>query len=189
MRQGFRVIDSDTHVNPSLDVLLRYADADLRARLDDLQPYRRTVKVVRGRGDADDVETSSILAIKPVRLQRVAGEKPGPATPQGGDRGFLSGRTQMVTRQPITPHVAEDNARGRLRDMDLEGRDIDFIIPGPWAYAAPALAPHLAQGLYRAYHRYMAEYCAADSRRLKSMVLALATDPAWSAKVIEAHAN
>ena len=26
MRQGFRVIDSDTHVNPSMDVLLRYAD-------------------------------------------------------------------------------------------------------------------------------------------------------------------
>ena len=43
--------------------------------------------------------------------------------------------------------------------MDDEGRDIDFIIPGPWAYAAPALAPHLTQGLYRAYHRYMADYC------------------------------
>src|SRR2546425_265616 len=28
MRQGFRVIDTDTHVNPSLDVLLRYADAE-----------------------------------------------------------------------------------------------------------------------------------------------------------------
>jgi predicted TIM-barrel fold metal-dependent hydrolase len=95
----------------------------------------------------------------------------------------------MVTRQPITQRVAEDNARGRLRDMDLEGRDIDFIIPGPWAYGAPALAPHLAHGLYRAYHRYMAEYCAADSRRLKSMVLALATDPEWSAQVIKERAR
>src|SRR5262245_34510633 len=83
----------------------------------------------------------------------------------------------MVTREPITARVAEDNGAGRLRDMDREGRDIDFIIPGPWAYGAPALAPHLAHGLYRAYHRYMADYCSADSRRLKSMVLALATDP------------
>ena len=40
------------------------------------------------------------------------------------------------------PRVAEDNATGRLRDMDAEGRDIDFIIPGPWAYGAPALALH-----------------------------------------------
>ena len=44
MRQGVRVIDSDTHVNPSLDVLLRYADTDLRERADDLQPYTRMVK-------------------------------------------------------------------------------------------------------------------------------------------------
>ena len=85
------MIDSDTHVNPSLDVLLRYADAELARSIDDLQPYRRTVKAVPGRGDAEDVDASSILAIKPVRLQRVAGEKPGPPSAQGGDRGFLSG--------------------------------------------------------------------------------------------------
>ena len=99
MRQGFRVIDSDTHVNPSLDVLLRYADSDLRERLDDLQPYTRMAKPQPGRGDAEDVEAYATLSIKPVRLQRVAGEKPGPAAPVGADRGFLSGRTQMVTRQ------------------------------------------------------------------------------------------
>ena len=51
MRQGIRVIDSDTHVNPSMDVLLRYADTPLRERLDDLAPYLRKVKVSPGRGD------------------------------------------------------------------------------------------------------------------------------------------
>src|SRR6266852_3136755 len=189
MRQGFRVIDSDTHVNPSLDVLLQYADASLRDHMDDLRPYMRKVKPGMGRGDAEDRAESTILAVKHLRYQRVAGEKPSASTDRGGDRGFLSGRTHMVTRQPIAARVAEDNARGRLQDMDTEGRDIDFIIPGPWAYGAPALAPHLAQGLYRAYHRYMADYCAADSRRLKSMILALATDPVWSAQVIKEHAR
>ena len=43
----------------------------------------------------------------------------------------------MVTRQPITARVSEDNSRGRLQDMDTEGRDIDFIIPGTWAFALP----------------------------------------------------
>lgn len=189
MRQGYRVIDSDTHVNPSLDVLLRYADKELRDRIDDLRPYTQTVKPRPGQGDAEDVESYAILSIKPVRLTRVAGERASQTAEAGGDRGFLSGRTQMVARQPITVRVAEDNGQGRLRDMDQEGRDIDFIIPGPWAYGAPALAPHLAQGLYRAYHRYMADYCAPDTRRLKSMVLALATDPAWSAQVIKEHAR
>jgi len=111
MRQGFRVIDSDTHVNPSLDVLLRYADKDLERRIDDLQPYRRTVKTVPGRGDAEDVGSSTILSVKPVRLQRVAGQKSAPATHADGDRGFLSGRTQMATRQPITSRVAEEELR------------------------------------------------------------------------------
>jgi predicted TIM-barrel fold metal-dependent hydrolase len=189
MRQGFRVIDADTHVNPSLDVLLRYADKDLRDHVDDLKPYTRMAKPRHGQGDAEDVDTYTLLSIKPLRLQRVAGEKPGPTREQGADRGFLSGRTQMVTRQPITPRVAEDNAQGRLQDMDQEGRDIDFIIPGTWAYGAPALAPHLATGLVRAYHRYMAEYCAADARRLKSMILALASEPAWSAQLIKEHAR
>ena len=101
MRQGYRIIDSDTHVNPSLDVLLRYADAELREHVSELAPYRKTVKPVTGRGDAEDVEASDILTIKPVRLQRVAGEKPKPPAAVAGGVGFLSGRTQMVTRVPI----------------------------------------------------------------------------------------
>ena len=190
MRQGFRVIDTDTHVNPSLDVLLRYADKSLNAQLGDLQPYMRKVKPQRGRGDAEDQEQSTVLSIKPLRYERVAGEKAGAIPPApAGATGFLSGRTHMVTRQPIAARVAEDNARGRLQDMDTEGRDIDFIIPGTWAYGAPALAPHLVRGLYNAYHRYMADYCAADSRRLKSMILAPASDPAWAAQVIKEHAK
>ena len=184
MRQGIRVIDSDTHVNPSMDVLLRYADPPLRERMIDLAPYLRKVKVSPGRGDAEDQGQATILSIKQLRYSRVAGAKPSAATGAEGERGFLSARTHMVTRRPITARVAEDNARGRLADMDTEGRDIDFIIPGPWAYGAPALASHLTRGLVDAYHRYMADYCAANPRRLKSMVLAPATDPAASARAI-----
>lgn len=185
MRQGFRVIDTDTHVNPSLDVLLRYADKALRDCMDELKPYTRQVKPRPGQGDAEDLEEITTLTIKPLRYQRVAGEKLGAPTATAGDRGFLSGRTHMAARQPIAVGAAEDNAKGRLQDMDTEGRDIDFIIPGPWAFGAPALPPHLTRGLYSAYHRYMADYCSADSRRLKSMVLAPANDPAWSAQIIK----
>src|SRR5262245_24432148 len=189
MRQGFRVIDTDTHVNPTLNVLLRYADRALQECMDELKPYMRTVKPRPGQGAAEGQDTAAMLTIRPLRYQRVAGEKLGVPTDPGGDRGFLSGRTHMVTRLPITARVADDNARGRLQDMDTEGRDIDFIIPGTWAFGAPALAPHLFRGLYGAYHRYMAEYCAADSRRLKSMVLAPANDPAWGGEAIRENAQ
>ncbi len=189
MRQGFHVIDSDTHVNPSLDVLLRYADKALQEQLHELQPYMRKVKPQPGRGDAEDQDDYTVLTIKPLRYQRVAGEKPGAPSETQGATGFLSGRTQMVTRQRIAVRAAEDNATGRLQDMDTEGRDIDFMVPGTWAFGAVTLAPHLFKGLYRAYHRYMADFCAADARRLKSMILAPANAPAWAADIIRAHAH
>lgn len=189
MRQGFRIVDADTHINPSMDVLLRYADQTLRDQMDDLKPYMRQVQPRSGRGDAEDQETYTTLSIKPLRNHRVAGTKSGADTGPGGTPDFLSGRTQMVTRKPITARTAEDNATGRLGDMDIEGRDIDFLIPGTWAYGAPNLAPHLFRGLYSAYHRYIADYCAADARRLKSMVLAPGNDPDWAARAIKQHAS
>ena len=188
MRQGYRVIDVDTHVNPSMNVLLRYSDKELRDSMDDLKPYLRQVTPRPDQGDAEDQEEISILVIAPIRYQRVAGQKPPQSQDTSGSHN-LAGRTHMANRAPIAVGVAEDNAQGRLKDMDTEGRDIDFIIPGPWAYGAPALPTHLELGLYRAYHRYMSEYCSADPKRLKSMVLAPATDPEWGAKAIREHAK
>lgn len=173
MRQGFRVIDADTHVYPALDVLLRYADKELLDRADELLPYTR-----------QEGEHTS-LSIAPIRYNRVAGSREAAAVQiQAGAANNLAGRTRMRTSKPITPEVAETNALGRLADMDEEGADLDFIIAGPWAYAAPALSRDLMLGLYRAYHRYMAEYCSADPRRLKSHIIAPGSDPEWSARTI-----
>src|SRR4030095_11994119 len=40
MRDGLRVYDADTHVNPAAEVLEQYVDPSFRPRLDDLAPYR-----------------------------------------------------------------------------------------------------------------------------------------------------
>jgi len=146
MRQGLRVIDVDTHLNPSLDVLLRYADVELKGRLEELKPYTRIVKPRVGQGDP-----------------------------------------QMVNRVPIASGVSDDNSVARLKDMDTEGRDIDFIIPGTWAYGAPDLGVSLTRCLYRAYHRFMADYCSADPRRLKSMIAVNGADPDEGAKTIREY--
>ena len=165
MRQGFRVIDSDTHVNPSFDVLLRYADQTFRDQMDDLKPYMRTVKPRPGQGDAEDQDSYTILSVKPLRLQRVAGEKLAPAKEQSGDRGFLSGRTQMVTRKPLTP-ASRRITHGRLRIWTPKAGISTSSSRGPGPMALPPGQP-LTRGLVRAYHRYMADYCAADARRHK----------------------
>src|SRR5438094_9425378 len=115
MRQGFRVIDSDTHVNPSLDVLLRYADKELQQRIDDLQPYRRTVKTVSGRGDAEDVGSATILSLNPPRLQRVSAANAAPAAAAYGPPRLLFGPAPRRTPNPNTPRLAETQQPARHR--------------------------------------------------------------------------
>jgi hypothetical protein len=40
MKEGFRVYDTDTHIDPGADVLEKYVDPSFRPRLDDLAPYQ-----------------------------------------------------------------------------------------------------------------------------------------------------
>jgi len=58
--------------------------------------------------------------------------------------------------------VEDENAEGRLHDMDLEGRDLDFIFRDLATSLTGLYAKDitLAEGLYRAYHRYIRDYCA-----------------------------
>ena len=40
MKNGYRVFDADTHVNPAAEVLERYVDPGFRPRLAELAQYR-----------------------------------------------------------------------------------------------------------------------------------------------------
>lgn len=41
MRNGFRIVDIDTHVNPSYDTLVKYLDPSARARVDEYADEER----------------------------------------------------------------------------------------------------------------------------------------------------
>src|ERR1700730_15576149 len=47
MRNGQRVYDADTHLQPAVETLERYFDRDLRERLPDLEPYKVPIKIGR----------------------------------------------------------------------------------------------------------------------------------------------
>lgn len=184
MRNGYRAIDVDTHVTPSLEVLMRYADQELRDRQDELKPYIRVLKPTPGRGHPET--DYSILRINPYPYDRVIGQKPGvkPEATGAGSKGALEGRVDNLAKKPVHVNVQHDNSVGRLADMDLEGVDVDFILPSTWACGSTALDLGLAKALYRAYHRYMQDYCSADHRRLKGLIIAPAADPTWAAATI-----
>ena len=46
MKNGYKVIDMDTHVNPGYEILIKYLDPSFRPRLAEIAPYVR--KVNRG---------------------------------------------------------------------------------------------------------------------------------------------
>jgi len=184
VRNGYRVIDVDTHVTPSLEVMLRYADGKLLARQDELKPYTRRLTPVPGRGHpATDYE---VIRVNPRPYKRVAGMKAdAPAASEAGGKGALEGRVENIATGQPRDGIQHDNSAGRLLDMDVEGVDIDVLIPAPWAPGSTALDLDIARGLYDAYHRYQTDYCSADPRRLKGLVLVPGADPDYAVRAIK----
>jgi hypothetical protein len=41
MKKGYKVIDMDTHVGPSFDVLCEYVDPSFRPRLQEMEQYKQ----------------------------------------------------------------------------------------------------------------------------------------------------
>src|SRR5215467_924984 len=176
MRNGFRIVDIDTHVNPSYDTLVKYLDPSARARVEELRPFVRTRSA--------DGTSMRVLHVAPYPFDRFPGEAPQEAMVVAGGKGALEGRVTRSSshhRVPPADGVQDENADGRIKDMDTEGRDVDFLIPGTWATAASGLSDvTLTEALYRSYHNYIGEYCQAYPSRLKSMVLVPGGDVKWA---------
>jgi uncharacterized protein len=177
MRDGYRIIDTDTHVGPTVDVLYEYGSDALAARRGDLVPYERQFRDGIG------------LSINPYPYKRRMGEKATAAEAERGAAPSLKGAVGSNRVEEPEPDVSQRNAVGRLQDMDREGRDVDLIIPGTFSTAATALDDELAKELYSAYHRYIVDYCSADPMRLRATILAPAVDPEWAANEIRALAG
>ena len=178
MRQGYRVIDTDTHVTPSLEVLQRYANKATKDRWDEMKPYMRTMRSPEGRGHPKEPWTT--IKVNPIPYDRVAGERPVTEKVEKGGAGALEGRVQNIAREKMSERIQHDNSVDRLKDMDKEGVDVNVLFPGTWACAASSFSPSLTTGLYDAYHGYMADFCSADTKRLKGLMLASGGDVQWT---------
>ena len=185
MRDGYKVIDMDTHVQPSMEVLAKYVEPSFRPRMDELKPYHRA------RTGADGV-TRTGITVGAIPYDRFPGVTPKAEDDKAtaGGRGALDGRTVGMHRAKAHPEVEHEDSKGRIIDMDLEGRDIDFIFPGTWP-ATMTGCPDvtLAEGLYRGYHHYMRAYTAEAPDRLVTCMQVTAADPEWTCSEIREFAN
>jgi hypothetical protein len=118
MKDGYKVIDMDTHVNPSIEVLEKYVDPGFRPRLVELKPYYSVRQRARPDGT---IQTSKTITVAPIPYDRFPGEAPRAehtvAVP--GARTALEGRVITHHRIAVQQGADEENAAGRIADMDL----------------------------------------------------------------------
>ena len=161
MKDGFSIWDTDTHVRPSLESLEPYYDATFRARLSEIERYKRV--------NQRDVEgmvvgTHSYSFGNNVPYDRFLGEA-------GPEEGRRRGSKFMGTRHATTGAIDNDPDI-RLRDMDEEGVDVQFMLGGSSA-SPPMPDVDLEIGFMRAYNRYIDAFCSRDPQRLKAALAVL----------------
>src|SRR5206468_7748965 len=110
------------------------------------------------------------------RYRRRLGEAQADATPGG----YMTGFTGVRREKEVSSEVDRDPAE-RIKDMDYEGVDVNLMLPSGWFgtwTAGDDVA--LEMGMYRAYHRWINDYCAAYPDRLGAVMLSSARDVAGS---------
>jgi predicted TIM-barrel fold metal-dependent hydrolase len=164
-RDGYRIFDSDTHVGPDAVILEAYLSRAEQDRLALWQRYRaigRHGQVTYTRG------------------QRRYRRRLGMARPDETPAGYMAGFTGVARSRDPSPRVDADPA-ARIADMDYEGVDVNLTLPSGWFgtwTAGEDVALEMA--MYRAYHRWMDDYCGAFPERLGGVILAGARDVAAS---------
>jgi len=160
-RDGFKIFDSDTHVGPSMNVLDPYLAAAEKARLADWERWKDT-----------NARTGRITYTKGGRSYQ---RRLGTAAAETGRARYMANFTGANRARP-SPRVDDDPAE-RIADMDREGVDVNLTLPSGWFgtwTAGDDVALELA--MYRAYHRWMADYCGTFPERLGGIILVSARD-------------
>jgi predicted TIM-barrel fold metal-dependent hydrolase len=105
-------------------------------------------------------------------------------TPSAIARGLKDGGTPWDVRWQGPPFPSDRvsfDPHARVRDMDLEGIDVNMVLPSGGLPAFCALDDvGLELAMYEAYHRFLREYCAPYPDRLTSVILASGRDVAAS---------
>jgi uncharacterized protein len=160
-RDGYKIFDSDTHVGPDAAILSRYlskAEKDLLASWAEYESRDRYGHVTYTKG------------------QRRYRRRLGDAEPDAAPAGYMAGFTGVKRTRDPSPLVDAD-PKARIADMDFEGVDVNLTLPsgwfGTWSFGDDIA---LEMAMYRAYHRWMDDYCGAYPSRLGGVILAGARD-------------
>ena len=138
MRDGYKVIDMDTHVNPSIEVLEKYVEPGFRPRLAELKPYYS----VRQRSRPDGtIQTSKTITVAPIPYDRFPGEELATFL-RGPHARYPDGR---MPRLPFSPETSRDLAAFLL--LWSKPAQVDASASPPTQSEVRAVARRLWNGL------------------------------------------
>ncbi len=162
MRNGMKIYDADTHVRPSAESIRPHLSKKVLDAVPDLEDRREPIKI----GLAGEVREAPYRhTYKFASHKGWSSSKPrilGEAAPrENAERKF-----QKFMGVTFPAHRTDDDAAAaRLRDMDMEGSDVHFIVSngGP---GHPD--PEIEMEFIYAQHRYFDQFCGTNPRRLKT---------------------
>ena len=152
-RNGFKIFDADTHSGAPMDILMRYLTHAEIDKLGAFEPY----KVVHRRTGHINYHIGS----------RHYKRRLGAADPDEK----RAARIYMARKGDNPNPLLDDDPAERIKDMDREGVDVNLMLPGSLGAFTVIEDVALETAIYRAYHRWMADYCAAFPQRLKGVIL------------------
>jgi len=165
MRNGYKIFDSDTHVNPMAETLEPYFDAGMRKRLPEWEEFKVPFRI----GWAGEI-------LQPPYRHRYQFKRRAGWRNEGlrilgeaGPREHIEPHFPrfMGTRFP-TPGGSDDDVEARIRDMDEEGVDVQLMVPG----TPPATEEvEIEMGFIQANHRFTDDFCSKYPHRLKSLIV------------------
>jgi uncharacterized protein len=170
MKDGFKVWDTDTHIRPSLETLEPFMDAALRARLPDLEQYKR----LNSRDDEGLVPgvhyydlPGRMIYRRPLGQAEALQGSGERKTTRGkvaelGDKKWMGGKNPTVGSHDNSPAA-------RIKDMDEEGVDVNLMI-GQGPISTPLNDRALDVGFYFAYNRFLDDFCGRYPHRLKAVI-------------------
>jgi len=162
MKNGYRIFDSDTHVGPFMEVLEKYLTDAEKSRLTAWEKFR----TLNRKGN-----------VTYTRGQRVYRRRLGDAKADEAPAGYMAGFTGVNKRERDPSPRVDHDVRERIADMDYEGVDVNLTLPSGWFgtwTAGDDVA--LEAAMYRAYHRWMQDYCSDYPQRLGGVILTCARD-------------
>jgi predicted TIM-barrel fold metal-dependent hydrolase len=156
MRNGLEVVDADGHVQEPADLWDKYMD-------ERYYEYRPRI---------DPAATDNGLTVLGHAMIR-------PFIPEPGSdfrRVLVAQWNERFEKQFSHGFTSESY----IEAMDAEGIDVMVLYPGRGLYAASMgeMDGGLSSAICRAYNRWLAEFCARDSRRLVGVGLVALHDPA-----------